>query len=942
MKKEILSKKIIFLNLFIFLFFAFSFNLVQASQNIPDICGSGIEEKFQFLCEKDQLPDLRELFGFEEKSDNKAKKESFGAMAVSSIESESDDSDEIIIGGNEEWNENKSFDHKIITIESGAQLEIKAGVTITLKDSIINVEGKFITSGTKEKPVIIKSSGEESDSGFSIISDLDDEDGQINEILMKNTDISGNNNVLGAVITKKTKLNMEECSIHDNVIGIVMAENDSNEKKVNRSKFYGNQIDAVSYYELGGETLAPDFRYNWWGENTSKIVQYCSEEYGCIAYHDKLFGLINIKPWFVSEDFFDPVVIIPGITGSQKDVLGWHLDPIMHTYDNLVASFEENGYEKGKNLFEFPYEWRSSNVETAQKLKEKINEIKEKTGLPAVDIVAHSMGGLVARQYIESDDYENDINQLITLGTPHKGAPEAYLKWEAGEGFEDAFDKIAKKMFQLEALHSGYLDLGKYIREEVESVRQLLPDYSYLKEASSGEMRNYPDNYPGNMFLETLNAEDNANELNNVDFINIVGNLTGVEKTISGFRLVDSSEEDSWQHGIPENFYDSSTDRGIEYGAGDQTVPLKSSTGIDIGEKIEINSIHGDLPTKVQCDAIKKLIGKEECEYVSTFDRTVDIITFGVFSPVDIQVITPDGWAGKNILGKPESEVLPGAFYTGSETENEFLTIPIFGSDEKDFKIITQGTGEGEYKIEIARITENEDANEAREITATISGTATPNQEESKNLRITEDEIIVGSDKIPPEISIISPEENKAYLNTGTVPIIYEISDNKSPRDKIEKEIYLDENKLQSENIDLAFLNLGEHRIRIIAKDEAGNIGQKEVSFKTKTSVDAMIDNLAYYHKLKMIEKQDKVVLTANIEIIKQLQEMMVLLEKNKFIKNRTKEMLIVNLEKQINFHLDWLSFYVEVRSDPNLRNNIDPEAGKLLIEDFNFLKYNF
>ncbi|HRZ95754.1 MAG TPA: alpha/beta fold hydrolase [Candidatus Moranbacteria bacterium] len=946
MKKEILSKKIIFLNLFIFLFFAFSFNLVQASQNIPDICESGIEEKFQFLCEKDQLLDPRELFGFEEKSDNKAKKESFGVMAVSSIEGKSDGSDEIIIGGNEEWNENKVFDHKIITIEPGAQLEIKAGVTITLKDSIINVEGKFITSGTKEKTVIIKSSGEESDSGFSIISDLDDKDGQINEILMKNTDISGNNNVLGAVITKKTKLDMEECSIHDNVIGVVMAENDSNEKKVNRSKFYGNQIDAVSYYELGGETLAPDFRYNWWGENSSKIEQYCNDEYGCIAYHDKIFGLINIRPWFVSEDFFDPVVIVPGIMGSEEKDGAWKIDPVYHIYDDLYNEFIEEGFGPEKNLFTFPYEWRNSNRDNALLLRDKIAEIKQATGLPKVDVVAHSMGGLLAREYIESDYYQDDVSQLITLGTPQNGAPEAYIKWEAGEFTFSFVDMYLKHKFSQEAEENGYDDIFHYIRQRpMTSVQELLPNYSYLYEALEDDIqRTYPNNYPINEFLDNLNSEERKEKLKKVLLYKIVGNVEDDESTISSFSVLDGHMGEYWEHGYPQGFEIPIGDRGIKWKRGDRTVPFESarSENIPAEESIEINAAHRELPTEAQKNVLGILTAKSPGKETRR-NPIKDLLFISVYSPVDIQIENSEGKkVGKNFATGNEINEIEDAYYSGAGALNEFLTIPIFGSDEKDFKIITQGTEEGVYKIEISRITESEGSSEAKEINAAISGTAVLNQEESVDLKVTENEIIVESDKTPPEISIVSPEENKTYLNSGTIPVNYGISDNKSPKEKITDEAYLDEDILENKTIDLAFLNLGKHKIKIIAKDEAGNIGQKEISFTTETSVDAMINNTAYYYRLGMMRKQDKTVLTAHLEIIRQLQEMIKMIEKNRFMKNRTKEMLVANLKRQINFYLDWLSFYAKMRSNPNTKNGINPEVGKLLIENFNFLKYNF
>ncbi|WP_171025565.1 PGAP1-like alpha/beta domain-containing protein [Hymenobacter jeollabukensis] len=40
-----------------------------------------------------------------------------------------------------------------------------------------------------------------------------------------------------------------------------------------------------------------------------------------------------------------------------------------------------------------------------------------------IDVIGHSMGGLLARQYIQSSSYQQDINKLITLNTPHSGSP---------------------------------------------------------------------------------------------------------------------------------------------------------------------------------------------------------------------------------------------------------------------------------------------------------------------------------------------------------------------------------------------------------------------------------------------------------------------------------------------------------------------------------------
>ena len=55
-------------------------------------------------------------------------------------------------------------------------------------------------------------------------------------------------------------------------------------------------------------------------------------------------------------------------------------------------------------------------------LQNKLNGAK-------VDIVAHSMGGLVARSALENFGKDDLVQNLITLGTPHKGSPVAIIKY---------------------------------------------------------------------------------------------------------------------------------------------------------------------------------------------------------------------------------------------------------------------------------------------------------------------------------------------------------------------------------------------------------------------------------------------------------------------------------------------------------------------------------
>ena len=143
----------------------------------------------------------------------------------------------------------------------------------------------------------------------------------------------------------------------------------------------------------------------------------------------------------------DPVIIIPGILGSWDFGAGWELDPIFNTYDNLWEALKLAGYEDGKTLFALPYDWNNSNTDTAIELENKIEEIKDICDCNKVDLIAHSMGGLVARAYIEGDNYQNDVDQLIFLATPHLGSSKAYLMWEGGEFGQKRDDFLMERIF---------------------------------------------------------------------------------------------------------------------------------------------------------------------------------------------------------------------------------------------------------------------------------------------------------------------------------------------------------------------------------------------------------------------------------------------------------------------------------------------------------------
>ena len=96
-------------------------------------------------------------------------------------------------------------------------------------------------------------------------------------------------------------------------------------------------------------------------------------------------------------------------------------------------------------IYQFSYDWRKSNTLTMKKLDAFIKTIR-KGG--KVDIVAHSMGGLVAAHYIR--EHGGRVDKFISLCTPYEGAPHAYNQMASGNIFGGIKDVILENLFGIE------------------------------------------------------------------------------------------------------------------------------------------------------------------------------------------------------------------------------------------------------------------------------------------------------------------------------------------------------------------------------------------------------------------------------------------------------------------------------------------------------------
>jgi len=134
--------------------------------------------------------------------------------------------------------------------------------------------------------------------------------------------------------------------------------------------------------------------------------------------------------------------------------------------ENFIVEVGHPDSEKPANFYEFPYDWRRDNRVAARKLKNLIDRQLPKWREYSLEkdakviLIAHSMGGLVSRYYLEVLEGWRNCKALITFGTPYRGSVNAV----------DYLANGYKKLF---------LDLTDAMRSFT-SVYQLLPIYPCL------------------------------------------------------------------------------------------------------------------------------------------------------------------------------------------------------------------------------------------------------------------------------------------------------------------------------------------------------------------------------------------------------------------------------------------------------------------------------
>lgn len=684
---------------------------------------------------------------------------------------------EIIINQDTVWHDGDvhviSGENAGIVINYGARLTLEPGVIIKLDvNSVVFVVGKLSAIGTMEKPVVITSIkddkyGGDTNGDGSVTAPKPGDWASImipvsvggqavdGEVILDYAIVSYggrqyDSDFFTFVIGESSKFAVSNSELFNNV-GLILLLPQAGNFSLNHSNVYapdycqevepGNNVCGGAIFSQNSSLF--EVSGNYWGNPAGPSVAGANGiTWGGVL----LSGNYNYLPF--SSEKFDlfksaavkrhPVILIPGILGSWPDmnVNKLILDPILHTYDDLWYALVAAGYTTGTNLFAFPYEWRQSNIISAQLLKARIAQVKtlcvstDVMDCSKVDLVAHSMGGLVARQYIAFDDYVGDVDQLIFIATPHKGAPKAYAMWEGGYNGESFQDKFLLSILKYESKKvtgiSGDIGLVAYLHDyNIDSVRELLPIYPYIYDEILGQVRYYPDNYPVNYFLENLNTPANLHKLKSaVKITNIIG--SNGSNTITGYSVINSTKPlPMWENGMPRDF--DSSKSGVLIGNGDDTVPAISNSNFLDFNPVVINQDHGRTVSYSQGEIIKELTGSLPTSEIHSSYSWKSYLLITLQCPADIQVIAPDGKRlGRDVVSSSTLAEISGGYYYYSNDSlmPEYAIIPNPLEGEYQVKVVGTDNG-GAYTINTNYI------NDATSTEAEYAGVILPGQEQS-------------------------------------------------------------------------------------------------------------------------------------------------------------------------------------------------------------------
>ncbi|MDA3840778.1 MAG: hypothetical protein PF572_06880 [Patescibacteria group bacterium] len=635
-----------------------------------------------------------------------------------------------------------------------------------------------------------------------------------NNVTVRHTDIKYSG--FSGLMILEAKPILEYNVISNNNTGIMVQNSIGMVAKISSSTIADNAFGASvigTVFNPSHRTL--DATNNWWGDKTGPYyIHTYSGEDNLEGKGNKIGDGIIYDPWLGKDPnkIREPIILVPGIGASiNLDVMvgglltdNWTM--FDHTYDGIIEAFESMGYEMDKDLFICNYDWRQKNASSSvDYLEPLIKKAITLNNTSKVNIVAHSMGGLVARSYIQSDEYDNDVDNLFMIGTPNHGSSDIYSVWEGGY-VPDNWDNKTLMRGYLKYLTLKYPTSSNYesIHEYVPSVKELMPIYNYTYPV--GELERILD------FSEMKERNDFLLELNKgIDILNervklsvFIGNG---ESTVNTIPIDFDVDGQLWIDGKPNPVDPVRNDT-----AGDGRV-LISSALIDSLFSETLTGTHGSIVSQAEFSITLRL--NEYLDVIYPAPIINDEMLIWVASPVDVEIVAPDGMT----IDATQNNI-PLAKYASESKPDGVKLISIPNPIAGKYEINLKGNGSGEYHLGVEygdyRGTKKDRSDlvfgyiEKDEQTVYVIDYQ-PNQDGPVD-------DIKPKDDIPPVINaIVLGEHNENGWYSDDVIVHFEAEDNESGLDFVSQDIVLSDE--------------GENQVVSgIAIDKAGNVATATVT----------------------------------------------------------------------------------------------------------------
>jgi pimeloyl-ACP methyl ester carboxylesterase len=409
-----------------------------------------------------------------------------------------------------------------------------------------------------------------------------------------------------------------------------------------------------------------------------------------------------------------PIILVPGMGACYSfscflfdidcDPDDWKWTPLptrgsaQQLYQPLMDQLAAAGYTEDNHLLTVVfYDWRKPIAESAGRLKAKIDEVKAQTGATQVDLIGHSMGGVVARAYVQANGEARDVAHLIQLGGPNKGAPKAYPYWEGLYLYRllpEEYTILPTLIYYMvrlagpEALH--------LFRREIPSFLEMLPTEDYVQwDDPDHEDPPIPEQTMAqrNLYLAQLNA-DLASLFAHTDVSAFVGDQL---ETPMRFYVRERHWWDRpyWDDGEP------TWSRKDEFlgTKGDGTVPRWSTELPSPAHVLTFDGVgHSDLPKNQDAiDAIFATLGIPKVAPprpgTGTDEPRQQLLVLALDGPAHVTVTDPLGRSvGLNVASLTEAEYV-------SEPSSPFKMVVVPTGLEGTFEIEVDGHTGGPYQL---------------------------------------------------------------------------------------------------------------------------------------------------------------------------------------------------------------------------------------------------